>query len=297
MALAKQIIPGTEPGSSLSYGGQPPGSPDYPNLITSGYERRAAGIGRAYVDEYNQMLTNQYNNAYNYWLWQQQMEYNSPASQMARYLEAGLNPHYQTVEGGNAQRTPESSAQVRGNVRQNQLNAISTGVQVATSIASLVTQGITSLTKVASLPASISAYRKLLNQALGNKVEGSGLGNLLKRLDAFKEGNTLGMLEWQDGLPIMERGLYDPTAPFWRSQKYGADLLKARYVYQDLATQILEWKGNNLLPQQLENMKAQWEYLTAGTNLRNIEIDWKDIKEINGLVRPLIPLLGMLLFR
>lgn len=294
MALEKRIMTPQEVQGSgaLSYG-----APAYPDIITSRQERRDRGIGAAYVDEYNQMLTNQYNNAYNYWLWQQQMQYDSPSSQMERLLAAGLNPHYQTVSSGNTQGIPTSKAEVRGNVRQNQLNAISSAVSVATSIASLVTQGITSLTKIASLPASIGAYRKLVTQALGNKVQGSELGNLLKRLDAFKEGNILGFREWEHGLPLTERGLYDPEAPFWENIRYGSKLTKEKYLYQNLATQILEWKGNNILPQQLENMKASWQFLTAGTALRNLEIQWKNPKEVMGILKPLIPILGMLLFQ
>lgn len=52
----------------------------------------------------------QYQNAYDYMMWEKQNEYNSPASQMQRFAEAGLNPNlaYQMGNPGNATSAPES---------------------------------------------------------------------------------------------------------------------------------------------------------------------------------------------
>ena len=54
-----------------------------------------SGIGaKKAAREYNkgQMELAKYQNEFNYKMWQQQNAYNSPAAQMARYQEAGLNP-------------------------------------------------------------------------------------------------------------------------------------------------------------------------------------------------------------
>jgi hypothetical protein len=47
----------------------------------------------------------QYDNEYNYWMWQQQNAYNSPVNQVARYQEAGLSPALMYGQGspGNAE--------------------------------------------------------------------------------------------------------------------------------------------------------------------------------------------------
>lgn len=295
MALAKQIIPGTEPGSSLSYGGQPPGSPDYPNLITSGYERRAAGIGRAYVDEYNQMLTNQYNNAYNYWLWQQQMEYNSPASQMARYLEAGLNPHYQTVDSGNAQGTPESKAQVRGNVRQNQLNSISTAIGVASSIASMMASGVSSLAKFASVPSSVRMYRKLLTGVLNNKLQGQSLSNALKELNLESTGVLMGNYPGAMAPNIMDSLWYGSKQAGYEGSVLQNAIRGKEMTLLDLKAELSRYDLNNLRPAQLDVLRArlpfmaaQLNYILAGTGLRLKETSWKDPKEGVGLVAKIL---------
>ena len=53
--------------------------------------------------KYNQKLAN-YQNDYNYWMWQQQNQYNSPKSQMDRFTEAGLSKNlmYGQGDAGNA---------------------------------------------------------------------------------------------------------------------------------------------------------------------------------------------------
>lgn len=51
-------------------------------------------------------------NEYNMRMWQMQNEYNTPANQMKRYLEAGLNPNliYSQGNAGNASSAPEMTA-------------------------------------------------------------------------------------------------------------------------------------------------------------------------------------------
>ena len=68
------------------------------NLVQSKKERKARGVDFDYMDSYNQGEMTRYNNEYNYWLWQQQAEYNSPAQQRARLEAAGLNPNYNSVD-------------------------------------------------------------------------------------------------------------------------------------------------------------------------------------------------------
>lgn len=296
-ALAHKNLDSPEISGGLSYG-----APAYPDIITSGAERRARGIGAAYVDEYNQMLTNQYNNAYNYWLWQQQMNYESPKAQMERYLEAGLNPHYQTVSSGNPGSIPSSRAEVRGNIRQNQLNAISNGVSIATSIASLVSRGIGAIKDFASLPASVGKYRRLLTAVLSNKATGGELSNAIKALT--KDSTSYIMGNYQTD------GSSTPNLPdsLWYKSRfagYQSTLLRnAIFEKQEdllrVKTALARYDLNNLKPMQLETMRArlpmlaaQINYILSGTGLRIKENAWKDVKEgwkmLTDIVDAIIP--------
>ena len=77
------------------------------NYIASRSQRVANNVGRDYIDAFNQAQMAKYNNEYNYWLWQQQAEYNSPSNQVQRLLDAGLNPNYNSIEGaGNLSNSP-----------------------------------------------------------------------------------------------------------------------------------------------------------------------------------------------
>lgn len=66
------------------------------NTITNQQSQREANeANMAAVQEYNrgQMELAQYQNAFNLDQWNRQNAYNTPVAQMARYQEAGLNPH------------------------------------------------------------------------------------------------------------------------------------------------------------------------------------------------------------
>lgn len=67
--------------------------------------------------------------AHNQKMWQLQNDYNSPVNQMARYREAGLNPHmmYGSVSSGNSTNVPEFDAPRMENAYQSLANGISGG--------------------------------------------------------------------------------------------------------------------------------------------------------------------------
>lgn len=72
-------------------------------LVGQGINWASQGNMNKKTREWNQRMMN-YQNNWNYELWKQQNEYNSPANQMKRFKEAGLNPHliYGKGESGNA---------------------------------------------------------------------------------------------------------------------------------------------------------------------------------------------------
>lgn len=77
------------------------------NIISGNTQRQIA-------QEYNQAQRElaQYQNEWNLEMWNKQNEYNSPVKQMARYQQAGLNPHliYGQGSNGNSQNVPKAAA-------------------------------------------------------------------------------------------------------------------------------------------------------------------------------------------
>lgn len=265
------------------------GAPSMPDLVLNGDSRRDKGVGLLYADEYNQAAYNAYNNAYNYWLWKQQQDYNSPKNQVARLKEAGLNPNFNSIDGtGNASSIPSSSASPRGNIAQNHLQAIGTAISMATGMAGMVSKGVSAMKTLAGTPKAIGAYRSFLSGIMGEKFENSRLDKWLKELELFKTSKLAGIDPQMYGFDF---GKINEAAPFWVRANNEAALSTAKVAYQDLQNKINDWRYKNILPQDLKNMKAQWEFLSAGTKLRNVEIQWKNPKEAMGIIGGLLPFL------
>lgn len=74
-------------------------------------EKLADGLKGAW-DDYTGKTAVEKQNEYNMEMWKLQNEYNTPANQMKRYLEAGLNPNliYSQGNAGNASSAPEMTA-------------------------------------------------------------------------------------------------------------------------------------------------------------------------------------------
>lgn len=275
-------------------GVQTDGQPYLPDLITSGDERRAKGIGLLYVDDYNANLQNQYNNAYNYWLWQKQMEYNSPAKQVERLRAAGLNPNFNSIEGtGNASSIPAAEGKLPGRIAQNAFSRVGTALNAASTVASLVSSGVSSLSKFAGIPAGIRAYRKILRGISEGKLERNSLDNALKELNL----NGLGVLMGNypgDSAP----GLLGSV--WYRGKLADVALREAQQIVQEKQGELLDIKKNLmnydftfLTPMRLKEIVARVNYLIQGTGLRIKELNWKDTKEsvkvITDIIDSIIP--------
>lgn len=274
----------------------PQGSPQVPHLVFNREQRLNAGVGILGTDDYNNASMQMYNNAYNYWLWQEQMKYNSPAAQVQRLKEAGLNPNFNSIDGtGNAGSIPTASGGYQSTYGQKHLQAISTGVQVATGLATAVSKGVQALKTFATTPKAIGFYRGLLTRIMGNRYEGSNIANMLNDLELKATGKLMGIDSFGDSLES-DYGHVNYDAPFW-VKKYGeASFINARAKYQDLLNQVKEWEKDSYNPQKLANLKATYGNIVAGTELRNLEINWKNPKEAMGILRTIIPLFGLLLF-
>lgn len=133
--------------------------------------RTAAGIGKPfdgqwnYVDAWNQAKMAQYNNDYNYWLWQQQAEYNSPSNQVARLKAAGLNPNFNSIDGtGNLGSMPTSSANMTPSVARNRSLSIQSVLSEVNAIVGAMSAGVENLSRLSDMPplAMIPRYREAL---------------------------------------------------------------------------------------------------------------------------------------
>lgn len=81
---------------------------DWSNPVASAFSGAFGLLGAGLQYKYNRKLAEQ-QNQYNIDMWNMQNEYNSPANQMKRYEQAGLNPNLIYGQGtpGNAASSPE----------------------------------------------------------------------------------------------------------------------------------------------------------------------------------------------
>lgn len=90
-----------------------PSLPEAPQLSSSkkGQDKRMKN-----AEIKSQYDLSKYQNDYNYWEWQQQNAYNTPAAQMQRFTDAGLNPNlvYGQGNNGNASSMHEAASPANG---------------------------------------------------------------------------------------------------------------------------------------------------------------------------------------
>lgn len=122
-------------------------------------------------------------NAWNYDMWLKATEYDSPANQMQRLLDAGLNPLYFGLDGNASQAAPEAaqplgyeraSAGVWNNPIQSGLDAAIKVAQVSNIQADTAKKGEETL-EVTKRREKIQADIELARQELQNKLAEEGL--------------------------------------------------------------------------------------------------------------------------
>lgn len=142
-------------------------------------------VGPGFADAYYDAKMAQYNNEYNYWLWQQQAEYNSPAAQMARAKEAGLNPNVVAgnVSSGNLGSIPSSNGKLSGNVEGNKINLANTAINSFNALLKAVGEGVNATSQISGIPDDIATYRYLINENQQAGVQGKLVDNILKNIE------------------------------------------------------------------------------------------------------------------
>lgn len=240
------------------------------NVITSKQDRRSAGVGIPYADAYNQSQMAKYNNEYNYWLWQQQQEYNSPSNQRKRLEEAGLNPNYQSIDSGNVGSLPTSSGSIAPSIGSNHQRNVQNALQIANGILDSVSQGIRSMSELSGIPSDIGAYRRYLSDLGFFNSKAAENKYLSSAIDAVFDS-------WMKG------GLSDPQRLFYYGytgpdgQVYSDVLNPAgspagkqatlRNASMQLLNSIRGYDLEHMRPAELEKLNSQIQQIGAAAGL------------------------------
>lgn len=244
--------------------------------VVSPRERRAAGATSAYADTLNQSYLAQYNNEYNYWLWQQQMEYNSPAEQRKRLEEAGLNPNFNSIEGtGNSSSIPTASITQAGKV-DNSANGFSKTLQVlqlANSMSSAVKNLVGSVSTYSGIPNDIQGARSIVYDILKNNRD-LGISNI----DGKKIANSINRI-----LANWDEYLYYGVDQVGETSLVGNSPMAENFAKRNEALNVL----NSLRRAQtgVANYKLDYldpltkEWLQGRNNLQDIDLDWREFEK------------------
>lgn len=156
------------------------GMPEIPKLLTGSNALREG------ADAVNQLRMNEYNNKYNYWLWQQQAEYNNPSNQVARLKSAGLNPNFNSVDGtGNLGSMPLSSGSISPSIGRNRAAAVGNIISGFNALIGAASEGVDALSKLKDIPQLIALkqYRGLLSKTAYQNLQGKEYENAMRMIN------------------------------------------------------------------------------------------------------------------
>ena len=237
------------------------------DIIQSKKERRQAGIGSAYADVANQALMTKYNNEYNYWLWKQQAEYNSPAQQRARLEAAGLNPNFNSVDSGNLGSIPSSSGSISPSIGKNKALQTQMYIDTFNSLVKSIGEGVSNVSKISGIPDDIPTYRRLLTQYMGHNAQSAEYNKILKSIEAvWKSKTELGI-----DVPLLIPG-YGKNGDIWMQN---ADWEKSP-LFQNLGlknedlnwlVKLREYDFNNTKPAELKSIQERARQIGASAGL------------------------------
>lgn len=206
------------------------------NQILSKDARKAAGIGDTYIDTYNDSQLAKYNNEYNYWLWQQQAEYNSPVNQVARLKEAGLNPNFNSIDGtGNLNTTPTSNANYRSDIRSKEIAQAQLGLNAFNMILDSISQGVSAYQKIQNTPNTTRQYLKMAQE---NNWYGQKADNLLKDIR-----NLVGL---RDDLGIDIDSIFSLYAPSGQNISYNQNYTSDSFEFLPNTSNSINYRSKEL---------------------------------------------------
>lgn len=279
----------------------------------------------ATADAQNQLNMAKYNNDYNYWLWKQQTAYNSPAEQVKRLKEAGLNPNFNSIEGaGNASSPSPSSGRLQSNylgayqssisAKAQRLNEVNTILAGFNDLVKNIGQGFDMYRTYVSTPDNVDLYRKALTTLMSNKSRSSSVDTMTKEI-AFELG-TLGKVGYGDyGLTLSPEssaafGSVLDSTPLgqavisdYDTRRMGSWLAQARYknlvsdnAIKEVVKDLKEFELHKLQPKQLEKLENEIDNLFSRTNFIDTQNDMYARIKLGGMLLPFALMLFKSLF-
>ena len=242
------------------------GAPEL-NLVQSKGERKRRGVDFEYMDSFNQGEMTRYNNEYNYWLWKQQAEYNSPAQQRARLEAAGLNPNYNSIDSGNLGSIPSSSGSITPSIGKNKALKTQMYIDTFNALVKSIGEGVSSVSKISGIPDDIPTYRRLLTQYMGHNAQSAEYNKILKSIEAvWKSKTELGI-----DIPLLIPG-YGENGDIWMQN---ADWEKSP-LFQNLGlknddmqwlVKLRQFDFENTKPEELKVIRERVRQIGASAGL------------------------------
>lgn len=214
------------------------------------------------------------NNKFNRAMWLEQQAYNTPANQMQRYRDAGINPYMALgqMSNGNAESAvtgtmPNTAAPP--NMQQKDYSFVGNSINMAAQSALAAAQ-------------AIKANKEATGQGLQNQYDES---TMQSRIDMQKYNTDVA--KWIRNIKEFDFNLYARTfenrvklsdlsvqqvqQSIYQSQAETADIMAdaafkhAQTRLTDNQSKQLKYYLDNILPQQLDNMKKQGKLLDEQT--------------------------------
>lgn len=219
------------------------------------------------TDALNQAAMAVYNNDYNYWLWQQQAAYNSPLAQRRRMEEAGLNPNYQSIDGGNLGSIPSSTGSITPSVGRNATALAAQGINAFNALIDGVKKGVDTVSSLSGIPHDIKTYRRLLSSQGWSDSETKQLIKAIKQIEyTYDLKSKLGIGNgWTFGV-TGEDGTITPTLPDWEN----SPLLKNLNLKNDdlnWLVNLREYDFKNMKPAELKVLEERAKQIGAAAGL------------------------------
>ena len=238
--------------------GDQSGAPVAPNLVLDrrGHYRDGQYVAPAGADTWNEYAMAKYNNDYNYWLLQQQQQYNSPEEQVKRLRAAGLNPNFNSIEGaGNTNFSMATSTRgLSSNVGSLGNQQLGLMLNAFNSTLGAIAQGVDMTSKLSHLPSDIKKYREALTnsefyKSLSSKRQYE-IQNMLAAFEATLMGqqieapfdgwiSDIGPAKMVGDIPLNYQGQIKGDEPFFVTDSPKYQMYQANLDYREKATALV----------------------------------------------------------
>lgn len=274
-------------------------------IPTTSAQRRELGIESAYIDDYIQQLTAQYNNEYNAWLTNQQLEYNSPANQIKRLQEAGLNPNFNSIDGtGNLNSITASNAKLNSNVQSNKIQQTQTALQAVNNFLGIISDGVKKYSDITGGTMDLGAYKELTKNLLREQYKSQGYKNTISAIDmvfdAWLKGGASNGYSTTDNsiVPLSSLELYDKNG-----NPAILELSPSKSIAGKLQKALLELRNSqnisNDKKSELTELEKELKSLVITSQRQSNELGQKEIDfyEMNKLAGPILKFLQLIYSR